>query len=40
MQTSQTMEIDDEEQKEESTVMEGFRYRINNTVFPVYKGKE
>lgn len=27
-------------EREELTVMDGFRYRINDTCFPVYKGKE
>ena len=30
----------DDYQSEEFTVMEGFRYRVNNTGFPVYKGRK
>ena len=26
--------------REESTIMEGFRYRVNDTAFPVYRGKK
>ena len=31
---------DAETDKEELTIMEGFRYRINDTMFPVYRGQK
>lgn len=30
---------DSDADREEITQMEGFRYRVNDTVFPVYRGK-
>ena len=31
--------VDQEGDKEECTIMEGFRYRVHNGEFPVYKGE-
>ena len=39
MQNLKGTTLDQEGDKEECTIMEGFRYRVHNGEFPVYKGE-